>query len=360
MNMLLTAPNVLIILTLCGTAGMIGQGIRAIIGLHKAGYLKLDNNAMKANFSASYLMITLMIGFIAGCLSGLALGLEEFAGVIDGKKLLTLVAAGYAGVDFIEGTFNSVIKTNTTPSPSPSDTRSEVIAATPPHTPVESTTAVTREPPRAITPSGNPLAQALKRASPRLDTDRWVPALNNAFAKFDVNTERRVAAALGQFMVEAGPTFSELKENMRYTTLRQLMRIFGRHFSSEQEAQTYLGQDKKLGNLVYANRLGNGDVASGDGFRYRGRGLIQLTGKTEYQAFANYMDMPVEEAAEWCETEEGAACSACWYLKTRQCLPDADRWDLEALTAKVNGRAKVDLAKRIAYAETLLQALGGK
>ncbi|UVC31686.1 hypothetical protein [Pantoea sp. SOD02] len=357
MSIPLTAPNVLTILALCGTAGMIGQGIRATIGLHKAGYLNLDGNAAKADFNASYLMVTLMIGFIAGCMSGIALGLNDLNGEIDAKKLLALVAAGYAGVDFIEGAFNSVVKTST--GSQPQQINSDV-ASSDSDNPTLSKLSSSITSNFIAIPPAEPLAIALKKVSPGLDTDRWVPALNYAFEKFEINSDRRIAAAIGQFMVEAGPTFHEIKENMRYTTLRQLMRIFDRHFANEQEAQTYLGQDQKLGNLVYANRLGNGDVASGDGFRYRGRGLIQLTGKAEYQEFANYVNLPVEEAAEWCETEQGAASSACWYLKTRNCLPDADRWDIDALTTKVNGKAKVDLAKRIEYAEKILTIIARK
>ncbi|VDR24896.1 Predicted chitinase [Raoultella terrigena] len=121
-------------------------------------------------------------------------------------------------------------------------------------------------------------------------------------------------------MVEAGLTFSELEENLRYTTLSQLKKIFGRHFKDDQEAEQFLRQPMKLANRVYANRLGNGDEASGDGYRYRGRGLIQLTGKSEYQEFAKFINMSVEEAAEWCNTPEGAAVSGCWYLKTRNCF----------------------------------------
>ena len=361
MSTSLPAINILIILFLCGTAGMVGQGIRAVIGLQKAGYLNLDSNNTKASFSASYMIVTLMIGFIAGCVSALILGFDQFSGGVDPKTLLAVVAAGYAGVDFIEGSFNSFIRQAIAPESGKNDgnqpeppAKTQTVQS--PQQDIHSGLAITTDYSLSL-PTSQPLAYALKQASKHIDTDKWVPVLNHAFQKFEVNTDRRVAAAIGQFMAEAGETFQDLRENMRYTTLRQLMKVFGNHFKDEKEAQMYLGQPERLGNLVYANRLGNGSVESGDGYRYRGRGLIQLTGKTEYQQFADDMQISVEQAAEWCETPEGAAISACWYLKTRHCLADADRWDLEALTLKVNGKAKVNLAGRIAYAETILRAL---
>jgi predicted chitinase len=350
-------------LVLCGVVGMVGQGIRAVVGLRKAGYLQIEAGDSKQNFSASYLMVTLMIGFIAGSLSGLIMGLDTFAGKLPSESLMALVAAGYAGVDFIEGSFNSRIKSAVSPYIGPDakkidgkisissvDTGND--AAPAPVSPTPPTTG----PLSPLSPQSS-LGGALKQVSPHLNIDIWAPALANAFKHYEIHSERRIAAAIGQFMVEAGSTFSELEENLRYTTLSQLIKIFGRHFKDDQEAEQFLRQPMKLANRVYANRLGNGDEASGDGYRYRGRGLIQLTGKSEYQEFAKFINMPVEEAAEWCKTPEGAAVSGCWYLKTRNCLPLADNWDLVILTERVNGKAKVNLEDRIAFSKAMLKAL---
>lgn len=363
----LTLGTALSALVLCGVAGMVGQGIRAIVGLRKAGYLQIEAGDSKQNFSASYLMVTLMIGFIAGSLSGLTMGLDTFAGKFSSESLMAVVAAGYAGVDFIEGSFNSRIKAAVSPYLGPdaktndaggtvgrggtgNDTAPALVSSAPPLATPATTLAST-------TPPQSPLGSALKQVSPRLNIDIWAPALSNAFNHYEIHSERRIAAAVGQFMVEAGSTFSELEENLRYTTLSQLIKIFGPHFKDDQEAEQFLRQPMKLANRVYANRLGNGDEASGDGYRYRGRGLIQLTGKSEYQEFARFINMPVEEAAEWCKTPEGAAVSGCWYLNTRNCLPLADSWDLVTLTERVNGKAKVNLEDRIAFSKAMLKAL---
>lgn len=362
----LTLGTTLSALVLCGMAGMVGQGIRAIVGLRKAGYLQIEAGDSKQNFSGSYLMVTLMIGFIAGSLSGLIMGLDTFAGKFPSESLMAVVAAGYAGVDFIEGSFNSRIKSAISPYVGPdvnktdgggmvgsagtgNGTAPEPVSPPPQATPAIDSTSTTLP--------QSPIGSALKQVSPRLNIDIWAPALANAFNHYEIHSERRIAAAVGQFMVEAGLTFSELEENLRYTTLSQLKKIFGRHFKDDQEAEQFLRQPMKLANRVYANRLGNGDEASGDGYRYRGRGLIQLTGKSEYQDFAKFINMSVEEAAEWCNTPEGAAVSGCWYLKTRNCLPLADNWDLVALTERVNGKAKVNLEDRIAFSKAMLKAL---
>lgn len=363
----LTLGTALSALILCGVAGMVGQGIRAVVGLRKAGYLQLEAGDSKQNFSASYLMVTLMIGFIAGSLSGITMGLDTFAGKFPAESLMAVVAAGYAGVDFIEGSFNSRIKSAVSPYIGPDAKKADGGGSvgsigtgddTPPaHVSPASPKPAPEADPAYTTLPQSPLASALKQVSPRLNIDIWAPALGNAFNHYEIHSERRVAAAVGQFMVEAGSTFSELEENLRYTTLNQLIKIFGRHFKDDQEAEQFLRQPMKLANRVYANRLGNGDEASGDGYRYRGRGLIQLTGKSEYQEFARFINMPVEEAAEWCTTPEGAAASGCWYMKTRNCLPLADNWDLVTLTERVNGKAKVNLEDRIAFSKAMLKAL---
>lgn len=359
----LTLGTALSALVLCGVAGMVGQGIRAVVGLRKAGYLQIEAGDSKQNFSASYLMVTLMIGFIAGSLSGLTMGLDTFAGKFSSESLMAVVAAGYAGVDFIEGSFNSRIKSAVSPYIEPDAKKNDggrtvgnISAGNGTEPAPVSPTPPAKDPTSTGSPQ-SPLGGALKQVSPHLNIDIWAPALANAFNHYEIHSERRIAAAVGQFMVEAGSTFSELEENLRYTTLSQLIKIFGHHFKDNQEAEQFLRQPMKLANRVYANRLGNGDEASGDGYRYRGRGLIQLTGKSEYQEFATFINMPVEEAAEWCKTPEGAAVSGCWYLKTRNCLPLADSWDLVTLTERVNGKAKVNLEDRIAFSKAMLKAL---
>lgn len=126
----LTLGTALPALILCGMAGMVGQGIRAVVGLRKAGYLQIEAGDSKQNFSASYLMVTLMIGFIAGSLSGLTMGLDTFAGKFHTESLMAVVAAGYAGVDFIEGSFNSRIKSAVSPYIGPDAKKADAAGTT--------------------------------------------------------------------------------------------------------------------------------------------------------------------------------------------------------------------------------------
>jgi predicted chitinase len=202
------------------------------------------------------------------------------------------------------------------------------------------------------------LAAAFKSCAHLVNTDTWVPPLSAAFAKFDLGTNRRMAAAIGQFLVEAGSAFQEVVENLRYTTAARIHQVFPDEFPTVASAEPYVGNPEALGNRAYANKLGNGDEASGDGYRFRGRGLIQLTGRDEYTEFGTTVGMTAEQAAQYCEIPEGAAMSGCWYLASRGCLPLADVWALSKITLKVNGAAMLDNNRRIAYANAFLNALG--
>lgn len=137
------------------------------------------------------------------------------------------------------------------------------------------------------------------------------------------------------------------------------MEIFPKEFPTEDDAEPYVNNPVALGNKVYANKLGNSDEASGDGYRFRGRGLIQLTGRSEYSEFGATVGMTAEQAATYCETPIGAAISGCWYLSSRGCIPCADVWNIDRITLLVNGKAMVDHAKRLAYSNEMLSALGG-
>jgi predicted chitinase len=172
-------------------------------------------------------------------------------------------------------------------------------------------------------------------------------------------SNKRMAAAIGQFLVEAGAAFQELVEDLRYSHASRLVEVFPREFPTEADAQPYVNNPEALGNRVYANKLGNGNEASGDGYRFRGRGLIQLTGRSEYTQFGTATGMTAEQASQYCETPAGAAMSGCWYLSSRGCLPFADSWDLSEITRRVNGAAMLGNAQRIAYSEAVLNSLGG-
>ena len=116
-------------------------------------------------------------------------------------------------------------------------------------------------------------------------------------------------------------------------------------------------KQEAIANLVYANRMGNGGPETGDGYRYCGRGLIQLTGKSNYSWFAASLGIPVEEAAEYLQTFEGAAQSACWFWETNNLNQWADKGDILTLTKKING-GTIGLDDRIAHYQHALHVMG--
>ena len=203
------------------------------------------------------------------------------------------------------------------------------------------------------------LDAALGAVAPKLDRAVWVPLLEEAFAAYGVTTNREAAAFIGQFLVEAGPAFTELSENLNYTSAARISAVFRRRFPTAASAAGYVRNPEKLANAVYANRMGNGDEASGDGWRFLGRGLIQVTGHDNYARFAGTMRMSVDEAAALCTTQRGAALSGCWFMVSNGCLPLAQNWRIDDITLRVNGPARIDHDKRLLYSDQLLQALGG-
>jgi putative chitinase len=120
----------------------------------------------------------------------------------------------------------------------------------------------------------------------------------------------------------------------------------------------YEKKPEKIANRIYADRMGNSNEASGDGFRYRGRGLIQLTGKTNYTWFAASLEITPEEAAEYMQTFEGAAQSACWFWETNKINQWADKGDILTMTKRING-GTIGLEDRKKHYEHALHVMGG-
>jgi putative chitinase len=182
---------------------------------------------------------------------------------------------------------------------------------------------------------------------------QYVSGLNVAFYKYSINTKMRVACFLGQVGVESA-AFTAVEENLHYSAAG-LLRTFPSHFS-EADASNYANQPEAIANRVYANRLGNGPEASGDGWKYRGRGLIQLTGLTEYQAFATAMGMSLDDVVNYLETPEGACVSAGWYWDDNHLNPFADQDMITKLTIAVNGGTNA-LQQRIDLTNAALRVL---
>ena len=163
----------------------------------------------------------------------------------------------------------------------------------------------------------------------------WVTALNSILPDYEINTPQRVAAFIAQTAHESG-NYVFLRENLNYRAA-SLRKTFAKYFPDDGIAAAYANQPEKIANRVYANRMGNGDEASGDGWRYCGRGLIQLTGKNNYQDFADSIETPVEEITEYLETFEGAVQSACWFWENNNLNKWADAGDIKTMTKIING-----------------------
>jgi len=185
--------------------------------------------------------------------------------------------------------------------------------------------------------------------------DNWLEALNEILPDYEINTPKRVAAFIAQCAHESGG-FKFLKENLNYRA-ESLLKIFPKYFKTLAEANQYARQPEKIANKIYGGRMGNGPESSGDGFRYCGRGLIQLTGKDNYTWFAASLEIPVEEAAEYLQTFEGAVQSACWFWETNKLNQWADKGDIINLTKRING-GTIGLEDRIKHYNHALHVLG--
>ena len=184
---------------------------------------------------------------------------------------------------------------------------------------------------------------------------QWYTALKQCLPDYEINTPQRIAAFLAQCAHESGG-FKFLKENLNYQAA-SLMRVWPRYFPDMATAQAYAHNQEKIANRAYANRMGNGDEASGDGWRFCGRGLIQLTGKTNYQAFADSIETPLEDVPAYLATFEGAVQSACWFWENNNLNQYADSGDITTMTKRING-GTLGLADRQKHYQHALHVLG--
>lgn len=171
--------------------------------------------------------------------------------------------------------------------------------------------------------------QALQGYLPQWVVDQ-VPTL---IEKYKINTPVRMAHFLSQCAHESSG-FKALSENLNYSA-SGLMSVFRKYFDAE-SAKQYARQPERIANKVYANRMGNGDEESGDGWRYRGRGVIQLTGKNNYKAFAGHIKSDVVANPDTV-SKKYALDSAAWWWSSNRINAVADRGDVVAVTKRVNG-----------------------
>ena len=184
--------------------------------------------------------------------------------------------------------------------------------------------------------------------------EHWCEALNKILPDYDITTPARIAAFIAQTAHESGG-YTALHENLNYQAA-SLCRVWPRYFNAN-NANDYAHQPEKIANRAYANRMGNGDEASGDGWRFCGRGLLQVTGHDNYQAFADSIQTDINEVPAYLQTFEGAVQSACWFWENNNLIHWADAGNIEKMTQIING-GQLGIDDRRARYNHALQVLG--
>ncbi|MCE2902769.1 MAG: glycoside hydrolase family 19 protein [Gemmatimonas sp.] len=168
------------------------------------------------------------------------------------------------------------------------------------------------------------------------DAEQYVHEFEETLPQYGIaDSRQRLAHFFAQILHESGSLRFDM-ENLNYSA-DGLLKTFPKYFPTRQLAESYARQPERIANRVYASRMGNGDEASGDGWRYRGRGLIQLTGRSNYAAFATWINDPrVMESPDLVATDY-AVHSAVYFWDTRQLNTLADQDDVVGVTKKING-----------------------
>jgi putative chitinase len=182
----------------------------------------------------------------------------------------------------------------------------------------------------------------------------WVDALNETFERFDISSPIRQACFIGQAGHECG-NFRILEENLNYRA-ETLMKVWPRRFPTLEFAKQYERNPKKIANMVYANRMGNRDEASGDGYRFRGRGAFQTTGHSGYYHAGQALGVDFVMEPDLVATPQYAALTAGFFWNTHKLNQFADARDYKGMTKKING-GFIGLEDRIKHIEEALAIL---
>lgn len=185
--------------------------------------------------------------------------------------------------------------------------------------------------------------------------EEWVDALNETFTRFDISNPARQAAFIGQASHESG-NFKKLEEDLRYRA-ETLMRVWPKRFPTLEFAKQYEKNPKKIANSVYSNRMGNRDEASGDGYRFRGRGLFQLTGHSNYFHAGKALGEDFVMNPDLVATPRYATLTAAFFWQTHKLNDYADARDYLTMTKRING-GTIGLQDRIAHINHALSVLG--
>lgn len=201
------------------------------------------------------------------------------------------------------------------------------------------------------------LLQAICPKTKKATLEPFVGPMNYVAEHYDLlENRKRICAFLAQTAHESGG-FTATKENLNYSA-KGLVGTFKKYFPNEEIAKEYERKPEKIANRVYANRMKNGDEASGDGFKFRGRGLIQLTGRDNYTRFASSLGKSLDETVQYLETAEGAVVSAGWFWDTNKLNIYCDKDDFIGLTKRING-GTIGLTDRKHHYELALSMLKG-
>lgn len=182
----------------------------------------------------------------------------------------------------------------------------------------------------------------------------WLDPLRAAFQRFEINTHRRMAAFLSQAAHESRE-FEHLQERMSYSRPERILEVFGRtRVGGLEEATKLCGKPEALANRVYANRYGNGDEASGDGWKYSGKGPLQLTWKDNYWVASDSLGIDYVRHPEFVLLPVHGALTSVHYFVSRGCLKAADKGDIPEVTRIINGPRMLGLIQRIARFDRIL------
>lgn len=193
------------------------------------------------------------------------------------------------------------------------------------------------------------------------EVDAWHAALVDVLPKYEINTVERIAGFIAQCAHESAD-FRRLEENLNYSE-KALNSVFSRYFGPDKrDAAEYARKPEKIANYVYQDEFRSergalGNVNPGDGWLFRGRGIKQLTGRNNYEAFGKTVGMTAEEAAEYVATPKGAIESACWFWKTNNLNSYADKKDIIGMSRRING-GDIGLDDRTARWNKALALLG--
>lgn len=184
--------------------------------------------------------------------------------------------------------------------------------------------------------------------------EKWLQPLEDTFAKYDMNTPTRQACFIGQCAHESN-NFKTLEENLNYSA-EGLMRTWSSRFPTLEVAQQYARNPEKIANKVYGGRAQLGNIEEGDGWKFHGRGIIQLTGRSNYTVCGQALGRPFADTPELVLEPENACLSAGWFWSKKSLNSLADIGDIETMTRRINGGliGLQDRKAKIAKAESIL------